>query len=157
MHLDPEGPAPAYATSRLLSGLPDAAVAAVVESVGPGSGSGLDVAELRQLGGALRRPDPSSPMVSLDGDFLVLGLALGTDPGEWHRLRAEAARLLQALEPWTTGRQYLPMLDDRTDTRKAFPPGVIARLAAVRDAVDPERLFVGQHALPGDAQEPAAS
>jgi FAD/FMN-containing dehydrogenase len=156
MHLDPEGPAPAYASSRLLAGLPDAAIAALIDSVGPGSGSALDVAELRQLGGALRQPDPSSPLVSLDGDFLVLGLALGSDPAEWQRLRAEAGRLLQALEPWTTGRQYLPMLDDRTDTRKAFPPGVIARLAAVRDAVDPDRLFVGQHALPGDPQATSA-
>ena len=58
------------------------------------------------------------------------------------------SRMLQALEPWTTGRQYLPMLDDQTDTRKAFPPEVNARLSKLRAAVDPDRLFVGQHLLP---------
>jgi FAD/FMN-containing dehydrogenase len=148
LHLDPEGPTPAYASSRLLRGLPDSAIAAVIGAVGPGSGSRLDVAEFRQLGGALHRPDPGSALASLDGEFLVLGLALGDDPAEWARLRDAAALLLSALEPWTTARQYLPMLDDATDTRKAFPPGVHARLAALRAAVDPERLFVGQHLMP---------
>ena len=152
LHLDPEGPTPAYASSRLLSGLPDSAIAAVIGAVGPGSGSRLDITEFRQLGGALRRPDPGSALASLDGDFLVLGLAIGDDPAEWDRSRDEAARLLHALEPWTTGRQYLPMLDDKTDTRKAFPPDVHARLAALRAAVDPDRLFVGQHLL---SEQPA--
>jgi FAD/FMN-containing dehydrogenase len=147
LHLDPEGPTPAYASSRLLTGLPTDAIAAVIESVGPGSGTRLDIAEFRQLGGALTRPDPGSALSSLDGEFLVLGLALGNDPAEWEQLRGDAVQLLQALEPWTTGRQYLPMLDDQTDTRKAFPPEVNARLAALRAAVDPDRVFVGQHVL----------
>ena len=147
MHLEPEGPAPAYASSRLLAGLPEAAIDAVIGSVGPGSGTRLDVAEFRHLGGALRRPDSGSALASLDGEFLVLGLALGGDPAEWEELREYAVRLLQVLEPWTTGRQYLPMLDDQTDTRKAFPPGVHARLAALRATLDPGRLFVGQHLL----------
>ncbi|HET6876405.1 MAG TPA: FAD-binding oxidoreductase [Jatrophihabitans sp.] len=145
LHLEPEGPTPAYASSRLLTGLPDDAIAAVIDSVGPNSGTRLDIAEFRQLGGALLRPDPGSALSSLDGQFLVLGLALGDDPAEWNRLRGDAGRLLHALEPWTTGRQYLPMLDDNTDTRKAFPPDVHARLSALRAALDPERLFVGQH------------
>ncbi len=147
LHLEPEGPAPAYASSRLLSGLPDAAVAAVISAVGPGSPTRPDIAEFRQLGGALRREDPGSALSSLDGEFLVLGLALGGESAEWDRMRSHTVGLLQALEPWTTGRQYLPMLDDQTDTRKAFPPEVHARLSKLRSAVDPGRLFVGQHLL----------
>lgn len=157
LHLDPEGPAPAYASSRLLSGLPEDAIAAVVGSVGPGSDTRLDIAEFRQLGGALRRPDSGSALSSLDGEFLVLGLALGSEPAEWGRRRDDASRLLQALEPWTTGRQYLPMLDDRIDTRKAFPPAVHTRLAALRAAVDPDRLFVGQHLMPGRKQSASSA
>jgi hypothetical protein len=38
------------------------------------------------------------------------------------------------------------MLDDRTDTRKVFPPGVHARLSAIRRGVDPHDLFVSPHA-----------
>jgi FAD/FMN-containing dehydrogenase len=143
LHLEPEGPTPAYASSTLVSALPDAALTAVVEAAGPRSGTRLAVAELRQLGGALSRPDPAGgALTSLDGAFLALGLGLGQDASD---VRADAARFLTALEPWATGRQYLPMLDERTDTRKVFPLGVHARLSAIRAAVDPDRLFVAQH------------
>ena len=84
-------------------------------------------------------------MASLDGEFLVLGLGLDPDPAAWPGMREDAARLLEALAPWATGRKYLAMLDDRTDSRKALPPEVHARLSAVRRAVDPAGLFVAQH------------
>ncbi len=147
LHLDPEGPTPAYASSTLVSGLPDAAIAAVVDAVGPGSGTRLAAAELRQLGGALGRPDPDGgALAALDGRFLALGLGLGGgDDDDWARQREDAGRFLSAVEPWATGRQYLPMLDARTDTRKVFPPGVHARLSAVRRAVDPGGLFLAAH------------
>jgi FAD/FMN-containing dehydrogenase len=157
LHLDPEGPTPAYARSTLVSGLPDAAIAGIVESVGPGSDTRLAAAELRQLGGALARPDAAGGALSaLDGQFLALGLGLGggEDPRGRDRQRVDAARFLAAVEPWATGRQYLPMLDERTDTRKVFPPGVHARLSAVRRAVDPGDLFLAphhEHVRPDDA------
>jgi FAD/FMN-containing dehydrogenase len=147
LHLDPEGPTPAYASSTLVSGLPDAAISAILEAVGPGSGTRLAAAELRQLGGAVSRPDPDGGALSfLDGRFLALGLGLGGgDEAEWERQRDDAGRFLSAVDPWATGRQYLPMLDDRTDTRKVFPPGVHARLAAIRRAADPGNLFLPPH------------
>ncbi|MGY1665578.1 FAD-binding oxidoreductase [Geodermatophilus sp. SYSU D00696] len=150
LHLDPEGPTPAYASSMLVSDLPDAAVAAVVDAAGPRSGNRLAAAELRQLGGALGRPASDGGALSLlEGRFLALGLGLGQGPDDgaahWAQQRADAARFLSALEPWATGRHYLPMLDERTDTRKVFPPGVHARLSAVRRAVDPGALFVAAH------------
>jgi hypothetical protein len=120
----------------------------VLDAVGPGSGTRLSIAEFRQLGGALKRPNAGSALTFLDGEILVLGLALGGDPAERDRLREDAGRLLDALEPWTNGRQYLPMLDDQIDTRKAFPPDVLSRLVALRATLDPDRLFVGQHPLP---------
>ncbi|WP_409328982.1 FAD-binding oxidoreductase [Trujillonella humicola] len=146
LHLDPEGPTPAYASSSLVSGLPDDAVAAVLAAVGPGADRGLAAAELRQLGGALGRPDPAGGALdSLDGAFLALGLGLEGGPDDWPRQREAAARFLTALDPWATGASYLPMLDERTDTRKVFPPGVHARLSAIRRAADPAGLFVSPH------------
>jgi FAD/FMN-containing dehydrogenase len=145
LHLDPEGPTPAYASSTLVSALPDAAIAAVLEAAGPGV-AGLAVAELRQLGGALGRAEPGSgALASLDGAFLALGLGLEGGPEDWAEQRAAAARYLGALEPWASGGHYLPMNDNRTDTRKAFPPEVHARLSAIRRAADPTGLFVDPH------------
>jgi hypothetical protein len=155
MHLEPEGPMPAYASSTLVSGLPEDAVTAIIEAAGPRSGTSLAIAELRQLGGALSRPDPrGGALSSLDGAFLALGVGLGAEAGEWPRLREDAARFLAAVEPWATGREYLPMLDDRTDTRKALPPEVHERLSVIRRRVDPHGLFVSPHlseAEPADA------
>jgi FAD/FMN-containing dehydrogenase len=146
LHLEPEGPMPAYASSTLVGGLPDAAIAAVLDTVGPGSGTLLAVAEIRQLGGALGRPDPAGGALSyLDGAFLALGVGFEGGPGDWPAQRASAAAFLGALEPWATGRKYLPMHDDQVDTRKVFPPGVHARLSAIRHAVDPHGLFVAPH------------
>jgi hypothetical protein len=151
LHLDPEGPTPAYASSTLVSGLPDEAIAAIIGSVGPGSGTRLAAAELRQLGGAVARPAPDGgALAALDASFLALGLGLGGGDDEaWVQQRADAARFLSAVEPWATGRQYLPMLDDRTDTRQVFPPGVHTRLSAIRRAADPGNLFLAPHDDPG--------
>jgi FAD/FMN-containing dehydrogenase len=145
MHLDPEGPTPAYASSTLVSALPDAAIARVIDAAGPRSGNHLAMAELRQLGGALSRPDPDGGILSaLDGGFLALGVGLEPDPATWAQQREDAARFLAAVEPWAT-REYLPMLDDSSDTRKAFPPDVHARLSAIRRSVDPRGLFMAPH------------
>jgi hypothetical protein len=106
------------------------------------------MAELRHLGGALSRPDPQGGALSwLDGQFLALGVGLDPDPAVQPQVRADAARFLAALDPWITGREYLPMLDDRTDIRKAFPPAIQDRLSAVRRSVDPHGLFLDPHHL----------
>ncbi|MDT4920921.1 MAG: hypothetical protein QOI15_1823 [Pseudonocardiales bacterium] len=145
LHLEPEGPTPGYASSRLMSGLPDDAIATLLDLAGPDATDGPDIIEFRQLGGALHRPNDGAALSSLDGEFLVLGFGLRPDPAEWDEARDQAVRLLEALQPWQNGREYLPMLDERSDTRKAFPAGVHARLSALRAAVDPDRLFVGPH------------
>lgn len=156
LHLEPDEPTPAYASSTLVSGLPDEAIAAVIDTVGPGSGTSLTVAELRQLGGALSRPDPAGGILSaLDGAFLVLGVGMGVDPDLWPQQHQDTERFLAAVEPWATGRRYLPMLDASMDTRKAFPPDIHARLTAIRRAVDPGGLFMAPHSAPDTA--PAAT
>src|SRR5256885_13252696 len=62
--------------------------------------------------------DWSSDVCSSD----LLGLGFEGGPDDRPRQRAAAARYLSALKPWATEQHYLPMLDDRTDTRKVFPP-----------------------------------
>lgn len=149
LHLDPEGPVPAYASSTLVSALPDAAIGAIVDAAGPRSGNRLAMVELRQLGGALSRPAAGGGILSsLDGSFLALGVGLEPDPADWPQQREDAARFLAAVEPWATGRAYLPMVDESTDTRKAFPPEVHASLSAVRRSVDPHGLFMAPHPSP---------
>ena len=56
LHMDPEGPTPSVSSTLVLGDLPAAAIDAFVAATGPGSGSHLVAAELRQLGGALGPP-----------------------------------------------------------------------------------------------------
>jgi FAD/FMN-containing dehydrogenase len=146
LHLDPEGPTPAYASSTLVSRLPDAAIGAIIDAAGPGSATRLSMAELRQLGGALSRPSGSGGVLSsLDGAFLALGVGLESDPAAWPKQREDTARFLASVEPWATGRAYLPMVDGSSDTRKAFAPDVHARLSRIRRSADPDGLFMAPH------------
>ena len=153
LHLDPEGPSPGYASSLLVDDLPDAAIGAVLDAVGPGSGSGLTIAELRQLGGALRRsPDGAGALDALDGGFLALGIGIHEDPAGMEQHRVDASRLLDALGPWAGGRQYLAMQDRLTDSRKALSPEAHARVSAIRATADPGGLFLAQH-VPGEVHQ----
>jgi FAD/FMN-containing dehydrogenase len=146
LHLEPEGPTSAYARSALLRDVPDQAVEALLEVAGPGSDSALAVAELRQLGGAVSRPDPRGGALDrLDGQFLLLGLGFDPDPARWQQIVDDAARLLDAVRPWQSGTLYLPMMEDQAQADSGFSPEAYARLAAARRAVDPEGLFLPLH------------
>ena len=95
----------------------------------------LTVAELRQLGGALAAPDPDGGALDClsTASSSSLGLGLEDDPGDWPGLREDAARLLAALTPWTTG-TAVPA-DARRPQRHAgrrSRPACYARLSALR-------------------------
>jgi FAD/FMN-containing dehydrogenase len=146
LHLEPEGPAPGYARSALLGSLPDEAIDALLAVAGPGSGSTLAVAELRQLGGAVSRPDPRGGALDrLEGQFLLLGIGFEPDADQHSRIVEDAARLLGTLTPWATGGLYLPMLDDEAQARSGFAPDAYTRLVEIRRTLDPDGLFVPQH------------
>lgn len=146
LHLEPEEPLAAYASSTLLSGLPPDAVEALVTSAGPGSGSQLLFAEIRQLGGAMSRPSPRGGALDrIDGAFLVLTVGSGDRLGRWTAQREDADRVRDALQPWGTGTLYLSMLDDQADERRGVPGPNWNRLSQIRSAVDPDGLFVLPH------------
>ncbi len=150
MHLEPEAPMHAHASSTLVSGLPPEAVQALVAAAGPGSGSRLMFAEVRQLGGALGRPSPRGGALDrIDGEFLVLTVGTTGRAGGWAAQQADAERVREAVQPWGSGALYLSMVDDRADERRAVPDGHWDRLARIRSAADPAGLFVRPHAASG--------
>jgi hypothetical protein len=143
LHLEGSGPAAAYASSLLLDDLPEAAVEAVMDTAGPGSGSALAVLEIRQLGGALARPAARpGALERLDGAFILLGLGIDPDVDRWADQRDQARRVLDALAPWALPQRYLPMAEDETDASRGWGPHALRRLRAVREAVDPDGRFV---------------
>jgi FAD/FMN-containing dehydrogenase len=141
LHQEPEGPTPGYARSCLLGALPDAAVDAVLDTLGTGALSRLNILELRQLGGALSRP--AGRPAALDhvaGDFLFVALGTDPDPAGWPGMREAGAGVLAALAPWKSG-EYLPMSDEAAGSSTGQLHDVSARLAEVRRAADPHGVF----------------
>jgi FAD/FMN-containing dehydrogenase len=146
LHLEPQEPLAAHASSTLLAGLPPDAVEALVAAAGPDSGSQLLFVEVRQLGGAMARPAPRGGALDrIAGAFLVLALEAGGSPAGWAGQRADAERVRSAVQPWGTGALYLSMIDDRADERQAVPSAHWDRLSRVRSAADPDGHFVVPH------------
>ncbi|TDD72001.1 FAD-binding oxidoreductase [Jiangella aurantiaca] len=149
LHMDPEGPTPAVSDSSLLADLPAAGVDAFLAAAGPDSGSSLLMAELRQLGGALSRPQPDAgALPMLVGQFLQFGVTIAATPEQEAQGTLEARNLATAMSPYATRTKYLNFTETPTDTRTGYDEAAWPRLRAVRSAVDPEGLFVANHPIP---------
>ena len=148
IHGDPEEPLPSASSTGMLAELPPEAVSAFVRAAGPGSGSSLVMAELRQLGGAAGRPVPGGGAVShIDGAFLAFALGGAVDEEDHTRTLIHADRVIDALAPWSGGRLYLNFVEEEIETGVAFDAGTLERLLAIRAQVDPTGLFRPNHVV----------
>jgi FAD/FMN-containing dehydrogenase len=148
LHADPEEPVIAVSDHRMLPTLPPDAVDAFVAAAGPGSGSPLTLAELRQLGGALgRRPERHGALATLDAAFLTVAVAIVQEAHAAEAGAAAARRLSAALEPWTSERRYLGFTSKPVDARMGFEPAAYRRLQRIKTEVDPDGLFLANHPI----------
>lgn len=148
LHMDPENPTPVVADSTMLREFPASAVEAYLAEVGPGSDRTLLTAELRQLGGSLARPHPNGGALDhLDGQFLVFAADVPATPDEELRARAGVHGLTAALSPWSSGAQYLNFAENSVDIEAGYPRTVWQRLFQLRSEVDPDGLFLANHAI----------
>jgi hypothetical protein len=152
LHMDPEDPVPFATSGQLLDDLPPAGIDAVVEAVGPDSGSPLLSLELRLLGGALAEAPPDAgALASLDQAFLTLGVGMVMDPGMASAINAHLDLVSNALEPWDSGVKYANFVDVPIDTRMCYPPETFDRLQEVKARYDRHDLFRANHPIPCSA------
>jgi len=142
LHMDPRQPVPGITGTAMLGDLPGEAIDRFVAAAGPGSGSRLLVADLRHLGGALRRPAPHhGALATLDASYLSFGVGIGPEAHE------RLAVVDDALKPYDTGRAYLNLAHEPTDAARFFTPAAYERLRAVKADVDPDGLFRANHPI----------
>jgi FAD/FMN-containing dehydrogenase len=146
IHMDPEHPVPARGDGMILDTLTPAAVDALVEAVGPGSGSPLLSVELRQLGGAIGVP-PAEPgaLAKVGGEFALFAVGIPMDAEVARAIDAYLDALTATLDPWDTGRRYLNFTERPADARDFFPETTLSRLQAVKLAYDPAGVFLANH------------
>jgi len=149
LHMDPEGPTPGVSASTLLADLPEAAIESFLALAGPGSGSSLLAAELRQQGGALARPaEGAGALPQLDGKFVLFGVAIAATPELAARGQADADALVDALSSYSSGRDYLNFAETPVDMRRSFSEETWKRLQGVRSAVDAGGVVKANHEVP---------
>lgn len=148
LHMDPEQPTPTVGGGVVLRTLGDGAVQAFLDLVGPGAETGVFMAELRQLGGAVSRPSVTGGALDhLDGSHVALFVAVAPTP-ETARLGAEEIEgALTALQPWQSDQVFQNFADQPVDAHRIFEADTWERLQEVRAKIDPAGALVAHHAV----------
>lgn len=146
LHMDPEGPSPAVSDSAILDAMPEAAVHAFLDHAL--SASSVLVHELRQLGGALSRPAAGGgATAALPGAFLAFAGAIAATPELAEAGRRDTAAFASALAPFGRGRTYLNFQENATEPATGFDAVAFGRLVALKSALDPNGILVGNHLI----------
>ena len=150
--MDPEEPVPGIVHGALLSDLDEKAVDAFVDVAGPGSGSPLLSAELRQLGGAFSRPAENAGALSnLDAAFAMNGVGMAMAPGMAEAVNAHLDRMTGAMNEWLAERVFFNFADRPVAFEGLFPAEVAGRLSQVKRDWDPGNVIRARHAVPAAA------
>lgn len=147
LHMDPPEPSPGVGDGVVLDRLDEGAVGEFLARVGPGAGTGIFVAELRQLGGAVgRRAAGAGALDHVPGSHAAFFLCMAPTPELAAAAESEVAGVLAALAPWA-GRHLLNFNDAGGDASRAFEDHVWERLRQVRAEADPDGLFLAHHSI----------
>jgi hypothetical protein len=128
--------------------LPDEAIDAFVDIAGPESGSPLLLAELRHLGGALRRPAANGGALDrLDGEFVMLGIGMLMDPGLQEPITTALDDLTDAVDPWAAEGGYFNYTERPCEVDAILPAETCKRLAQVKRSWDPDDVILANHSV----------
>lgn len=148
IHMDPEQPVPGLGHHTVLRELPDEAIDVFVSLAGPASGTPLLLTELRQMGGAMGRPDENGGALShLDAEWAMLGIGMPMTPELGQAIDGQLDRLLEELSPWRADGGYFNFAERACDADAILPAEVCARLADIKRQWDPGGRIVANHAV----------
>src|SRR5262249_21389449 len=135
---------PFHGDHMLLGELGDAGAEQFLRITGPGSGSPLIIAGLRQLGGAFAVPDPAGGALShLAASYSYAGSGLPSALSVGQALHDHCAAVRAAMRPWDTGRTVPSFVESFAQPQGHLTAEQIQAVDAVRTRVDPDGLFRG--------------
>jgi len=148
LHMDPPQPVPAVGDGFIIDALTPSAIQALLDVAGPDVDSPLLAVDLRQLGGAAGRPDPSGGAIDhLPGAYLAFAVGMAGTPESAGLVAEHVAAVREALRPWANSRQYRGFREAPAPAAAFYPPAVLTRLRAVRAAHDPAAIIEANHGL----------
>jgi hypothetical protein len=146
IHNDPTDPMPVQERSVLLRELPVEAIDDFLALTGTRSRLPLMLTEIRAMGGAMAR-EPETPNAVIGRDAAFQLFTLGIDAPELHDvLPGVLESVLGVMSPYATGAALPGFAGDTTGApaervKTGWGPEIYARLVAIRDMYDPERIF----------------
>lgn len=148
LHQDPPGPVPGRGEGWLLDTFDPEAAAALVDAAGMDGTAPLLSVEVRHLGGALGRPDPSGGVLShLEAAYAVYSVGVATSRQATAAIDKRIEALRAASEPWLSRRRYFNFAERDVDPVSFYSGGAYSRLAEIRAALDPNGLFRAKHTI----------
>jgi FAD/FMN-containing dehydrogenase len=146
LHMDPEEPVPGIGDGMLLDDLTGDAIDRFVAAA---AGSALISAEIRHLGGALRRSSPDHGAADMiDGSFIMFALGIPMDAGIAAAVEASVDAVKAALEPWKARTMYMNLSERPIDSRRVLNTESYRRARRIKAAVDPADVFRSNHPIP---------
>ena len=146
---EPVDPTPAVLAGTLLHTFDDAAVDALLAQVGVGSGTALAGFGLRHLGGALAERRSSAVAGPISEPYSVSAMGIVPVPQLAQVVDAQLDAVVAALGPWSTGRSVLTFLDREESMARCYDEPLLARLRALKAAVDPDGVVRSNRPIPG--------
>ncbi|HEY0631894.1 MAG TPA: FAD-binding oxidoreductase [Thermoleophilaceae bacterium] len=148
LHGDPETPVPGVSDTSLVDDLPQAAIDTFVAKAGPGSGSSLLAAELRQMGGAFARSGEGHGALShIDAGYVAFGVGMTMNEQMTAAVERDSAELIDAMRPYGHGRSYSNFAERAVDASSFYAEETYRRLRAIRARVDPDGLMRANHVI----------
>jgi len=149
LHMDPDHPVPGVGDGLTLDDLPDAAVEAIVTTVGPGPHPPLMSTEIRHLGGELGRARPGNgALASLDARYVLHAAHMTPAPDLVLPAMEQIATIKSALSPWAARQSYMNFTDTWMYDAPMWPHETFERLRRVKLFTDPGNLFRANHPIP---------
>jgi hypothetical protein len=148
IHMDPENPVPGIGEGLTIRELPDEAIDAFASVAGPGSGSPMLLSELRQIGGALGRPDPNGgALTHLETDYVMYSVGMPMTPELGEAIPQHLRKIEETMQPWAGEGSYFNFTERPCDADAILPADVCARLAEVKRQWDPDGMIVANHSV----------
>ena len=146
LHMDPDGPVPGAGDGMVLDAVPAAAIDALIEVAGAGSGSPLLSVELRHLGGALGRcPADAGALAAIDGAFALWAVGIAIDEPARLAVDDHVDAVKDALAGFRASTGYLNFCDRPGSCEQFFSQMTYWRLCSVKSRYDGENMFRAAH------------
>ena len=149
IHQDPTDPIPYWDGGACLSGLPPAAVDALLDVAGPGRDMRIPMVEVRLQGGAMARPPAIPNAVAGRGAAYSVG-AVGLMAGDASAdVPGIIDGILASMDPWRAGSDLFNLIGPASAARVAalWSPTDRSRLLDIKRRVDPAGLFGAAHTI----------